>query len=412
MFLVGWVFFGIAAGIGVLLRLQFVFPVPGVDYGNFLHAHSHIAFLGWVYNAFFALAVKFFVPLEKVREYWRLFLVTQISVVGILFSFPIQGYGWISIFFSTMQMVCAAVFICKLLRKNRAGPVARKYLWIAGGFMLISGLGPIALGPIMAGGWGDTIWHALAIGYYLHFQYNGWFIFFLMAVVFQAMHERMPTRLQACASRALPWLIGGCVLTFSLSLLPVKTDNWVFFVAFFGGVAQLVGCFLLVRSLRGAELFSLVGRIGLARILLVGALGLFLLKVVLQALAAWPGLVDLATNHFVVIAFMHLVFLGIVTPVLIGWALLCGWMQFAVKGSFGVGILAVGALISQLTLVYLPLAGTLDWPAWLWFPETQLFASITIFLGVICISLDQCARLRIAAKSPGVGRDESRRFCP
>ncbi len=403
IFVVAWIYFGIAVAAGVLLRMQPVFPTPGIDFGNVLHAHSHIAFLGWVFNAFFALAVRCFVPPENARWYWRLFLATQIAVIGILVTFPVQGYARESIVFSTLHMVFAAVFVVSLLRRNRAESVSRLYLFAAGVFLLGSSLGPLTLAPIMIAGLAGTMWYELAVSYYLHFQYNGWFVFFLLAVVLQALRERGIHAIDVPARRAFPWLAAGCVLTFALSGLTLDPPLWVFIVAGAGGAAQISGCVLLVRGLRGAGQLFCSRNARIARWLGGFALGFFLLKVALQAAASWPGLVGLAANHFTIIAFMHLVFLGVVTPALIAFASEMDWLPMRLAGRIGLAILAAGAVLSQVALAYSPLAAWIGWVAWPRFFETQFAAAALMFMGVILIALDALRRTNANVQSSRIG---------
>ena len=51
--------------LGALLRFLALRPLRGWEYGHLLHTHSHLGFLGWVFNAFLALALMRFVPAEQ-----------------------------------------------------------------------------------------------------------------------------------------------------------------------------------------------------------------------------------------------------------------------------------------------------------------------------------------------------------
>ncbi len=373
----GW-FLMVLAGLGALLRLQTVRPVAGVNYAHVLHAHSHVAFLGWVFNAFFALALRCFVVDVDVRRFWRLFVVLQIAVVGMLLAYPVQGYDAVSIAFSTLHMVCSAVFAWWLWRRNRATPVARSHLRVALVFMVASGLGPLALGPLAALGLRDSPGYLLAIYFYLHCQYNGWFLFFLQALAFQdaSQAREMPTRNTADARRALGWLGTGAVLTLALSTLWLHPPVWVYVIAALGGAAQLVGCFYLVRSLRGRG-----GRFhGPARWLGGLALAGFLLKHLLQAASAWPALEPWVNHRFTVIAFLHLVFLGVVTPLLLAWGLRLGWLRDGLRLRVGLVVFFAGALATEVVLVSAPMG--LVCPR---LPETLLAAALALFSGAMLI---------------------------
>ncbi len=399
-FRVAWGFFAVAAVLGLLLRMQLVYPLSWVNYGNFLHAHSHVAFLGWVFNAFFALALRFFVPGEQWRSYLLIFLLTQVAVVGMLVTFPIQGYARESIVFSTAHMVCAAIIVVRVLRENRAGPAARPYLWAAAVFMIGSAAGPLSLGPLMVADLRNSPWYDLAVGYYLHFQYNGWFLFFLLAVALQRLHESGETRFVRPALRAFPWLVSGCVATVVLAALPLPPPGWVFAVAALGGALQATGCYFGFGVVReGRKLFR--PESGRFVLWLAGLAGVaFLVRTALQALAAWPGLLNLATNHFTIIAFMHLIFLAIVAPMVIAWAIDQGWLRWNLAGRVGVGLFFVAALTSQSALAYLPLASHLGWPTWPAFNETQFISALLMFAGILTAGIASVVSCGVSRSSP------------
>ncbi len=333
--------------LGALLRFLAVRPLPGWEYGHLLHTHSHLGFLGWVFNAFFALAAMRFVPVEQARVFRRLFLVLQAAVLGMLFSYPFQGYGAVSIAFSTLHMGASAVFAWKLWFFNTAPPVARGHLRLALIFLVASGLGPLALGPLAASGLRDTPAYSLSIYFYLHGQYNGWFVFFLQAVLFQEMAMKGLLAEARAARNALAWLGFGAVLTLAQSTLWLQPPLWVHAVAAVGGVAQVIGCVWLVRAVRGAG--ALFARP--ARVLMTLALLALLAKHGLQAVAAAPAFVGLANHRFVVIAFLHLVFLGVVAPALFAWGLHHGWLRDGGVLRFGAGVFLLGAMATETLLV-------------------------------------------------------------
>ena len=53
------VYFVLAAGLGCVLRFFRVFEIP-VTYKFIVHAHSHVALLGWVYLALTTLLYKLY----------------------------------------------------------------------------------------------------------------------------------------------------------------------------------------------------------------------------------------------------------------------------------------------------------------------------------------------------------------
>ncbi|MCB0375138.1 MAG: hypothetical protein KDD04_04390, partial [Sinomicrobium sp.] len=179
--------FLLATIVGALLRFAFVTELPGIKYQYLLHTHSHVAMLGWIYMALFALLVYAFIPEGvSLRRYNQLFWMTQGSVIGMLLSFPVQGYGAFSIAFSTIHILFSYVFIWWMWKDM--GPqrtFSRLLLKTALFFQVFSTLGVWMMGPIMATPLRQSSFYYLAVQFYLHFQFNGWFIIAVLALFFK-----------------------------------------------------------------------------------------------------------------------------------------------------------------------------------------------------------------------------------
>jgi hypothetical protein len=347
MFLIAWCFFAIATAIGFALRIHTLSPIAGLNYSFLLHTHSHVAFLGWIYNAFFALALAFFISPEKRAGFRWLFVGTQVATVGMMLTFPFQGYARESIVFSSLHVVLAGVFAWKLLRLDRSVGAARAALRWALGFMFLSAAGPIALGPLAAADLRASPWYVMAIYFYLHFQYNGWFLFFLKALLFQRQHDTGDGTFQPDARRAVQWLATGCVLTLALSALWMNPPLWVHAVGVVGAAIQIVGCFYLIRSLRGRTRFL---EVCVAKWLAGAAGAAFLVKHGLQFVAGWPWIAGLVTQRMVVIGFLHLVFLCVVTPMIMAWAADLTWLRLRGWAALGLTLLLLGVVVTELAL--------------------------------------------------------------
>ena len=166
--------FCIAVMMGVLMRLAYVVPM-NFNYGYLLHAHSHTVILGWSYLAVYGFIVRHFLSKKEQEKsvYNRLFWITEVAVIGMMLSFPFQGYAFFSIFFSTLHLFCS-YFFCYLLFKNGQfqSIIDKKMLMIALLFMVFSTVGVWLLGPTVASGGKDSVFYHLAIQFFLHFQYN------------------------------------------------------------------------------------------------------------------------------------------------------------------------------------------------------------------------------------------------
>ncbi|MGP1991269.1 hypothetical protein D9V96_005245 [Zobellia laminariae] len=311
------VYFVLAALLGCVLRFFRVLDIP-VTYKYIVHAHSHIALLGWVYLALTSLLYKLYLSKpEAHKKYSKIFWFTQLTLMGMLLTFPFQGYAAFSIVFSTLFLF-ASYWFSWFFFKNV--PVAYKKTHslkcakAAIVYLLISSVGPWALGGIMNILGGDSIWYRLAIYFYLHFLYNGWMIMALLAVFLYILEKQQVVFPQRNFKRLFWGLNLGIVLSFFLSTL-FSHPSVVYYV--FGGVGAvlqlyafyILWIFLLEVKSKLNSLFSTFHQNILKVIgLLLGS------KMILQTLSAIPYFADLAVTYLdFTIGYLHWTFLGVVT---------------------------------------------------------------------------------------------------
>src|SRR5215212_4622391 len=209
----------IVALIGVLLRsFPFLAAFP-LEYKNILHGHSHFAFGGWVMPAILGLLLKNFPALEKNIAYrhWRaITFLLLFSAYGMLITFPLQGYKAFSIFFSTLSIVSGFYLALIIWKASLTNSLATKFLKAGSIYMVLSSLGPLATGPLIAMDRSGTPIYFDAIYFYLHFQYNGWFVFAVLAFIYQYLESKgIETK-----GQKVFWLLNiSCVPTYFLSVL-------------------------------------------------------------------------------------------------------------------------------------------------------------------------------------------------
>ena len=303
--------------LGVLLRsFPFLHFFP-VNYKNLLHGHSHFAFGGWVMPAMLCLMLRCFPDLEKLIDYKHsrniavLFLV---SAYGMLVAFPLQGYKAISISFSTLSIAGSFYLAIVIWKNSKALRQTASLLFLRAGlfYLVLSSLGPLATGPLIATGNASTPLYFDAIYFYLHFQYNGWFTFAVLAFFYRYAEQQ---KLRTLADKVF-WLMNiSCIPAFVLSVLWHQPG-----IAFnvLGGIAALLqivaaGYFLkdFFRLKVGNKYFKQI---------LGFAFAAFGLKIVLQFFSAWPSIALLAYHQRnFVIAYLHLALLGFISLFLVLW---------------------------------------------------------------------------------------------
>ena len=213
---------------GLLLRAFPILPVPYLSYSNVLHAHSHFAFGGWVLPALVFLVLRYFPEISAriPRWHWKnIIILIMASSYGMLISFALQGYGPVSITFSALSLFAAIYFGTEVLRHSR-GENSSPTLFLKTGiiFCFISSLAPLALGPINSiGKTGSQLYYNI-VYFYLHFQYNGFFTFFVLAALYKMIgRENSPLH-----GRKVYYLMtAACIPAYCLSVLWISPS--VFF---------------------------------------------------------------------------------------------------------------------------------------------------------------------------------------
>lgn len=393
-----------AAVIGLLLRIMFLVELPFVRFRPWLHGHSHVALLGWL---FIGLVVVLLHDGGRGRPNPRLWLVLtglQLAVVVMLFSFPLQGYGAVSIAASSVHLLLAFAALSLLWRASRhwhpagSGRVTR----LAIVFFALSTLGILAIGPIIATGHQGSEVYYWAVQFFLHFQFNGWFWFAAMALGLR-WAERQGHELRIDRTTLALWVLSA-LFTYALAIAWSEPLPAVFATVSIAVAMQVWAAwrtFILLRRMRpmAGQQFPLT-----AKVLIGTALVSMGLKVLVQASVAIPSVAVMALTirHFVM-GFIHMNTLGTMTALLLAYAIVHSWCDLrSVWVRVGIGALVSGIVASELLLF---IQGTFFWIGWGMIPGHYLqlvIASALMPLGVAVLLLAGMADRGAAAR--GVDR--------
>ncbi|WP_418499398.1 hypothetical protein [Flagellimonas sp.] len=377
-------YFAMAALLGVLLRSYPIFSF-GFNYRYMVHAHSHIALLGWVYVALTTIIHYCF--MEKGasdKKYTRIFWFTQVSLVGMLLTFPFQGYALFSIFFSTLFLIMSYVFFHYFsknsdpkLRYGNGLRCIKAALW----YMVISSLGPWALGIIMGTLGAQSIWYRMAIYFYLHFQYNGWMTLALIGLFLFAM-ERLGTAIPQKSFMRFFWILNvGVVLTFFLSTLWAEPSPLLYVLAGIGAIAQGYSLFLLWTMTKNR--IKTLSLSKLQVLLLKTTVLLVFIKITLQLLTALPYFARIATIYpDLTIGYLHMTFLGMIS---IGLFFLVDYFRLFPISKRGFRWYFWGFLITEILIFYKGFAAWVQWPIFSGYVEILALASLSILCGLLLL---------------------------
>ena len=332
---------------GLALRFSFLESI-GLNYRFLTHAHSHVAMLGWVYLMLFTLFVHYFIP-EKTKSFTRLFWLTEFAVVGMMVSFPLQGYAAVSITFSTLHIFCSYYFV-HLIWKHQKGnsTVTQKLLKIALIFMSISTIGVWCLGPAVSILGSGSAFYQIAIQFFLHFQFNGWFLIGVIAVFFHLLKVEDSKIFR----QFYVLLITSTILTFALPIQWFAPHVSLLWINGFGIILQVTTLYIFFKILKSKQLILIKNENTLVLYLYGFALVCFLLKVVFQTFSILPQFSEVVFNHHnFVIGFIHLLMLGMISGFLFSFILKSQLVSITWTLYLGVCTFVLGFVFTEILLL-------------------------------------------------------------
>lgn len=381
-------YFILAAFLGVVLRSFHSFEIP-VNYKFIVHTHSHIALLGWVYMGLTTLLYKLFLSGKALElKYRRIFWFTQVTLVGMLVTFPFQGYALFSIVFSTLFLFASYWFtwffiknVPSVFRQTNSYKCIKVALW----YMVLSSLGPWTLGAIMNTLGAESIWYRLSIYFYLHFQYNGWMILALVGLFLYVLEEHriiLPKR----TFKHFFWSFnGGILLTFLLSTLWIQPSLLFNVLGGLGALLQLFGLVVLIKFIigLGRDSKALFSNFQFKLIQIVTVL--LLLKMGLQLLTSFPYFANLAaTTIDFTVGYLHWTFLGVVT---IGLMLFLNYFKLLKIPRIVFIVYLIGFGITETMIFYKGIASWQRFPIFEGYFEGLALGSLLIPLSLVLVWL-------------------------
>lgn len=350
-FIFGLVSLVIVALYGSLMRYKILYDLPFLEQRNLLHAHSHFAFSGWISHMLF-VALTFllfpFLSFQELKKYNYLILLNIVTSYGMLISFTIQGYKAMSIIFSTAAIFAGMLYAIYFFRDLKRHAIRAKFKpWAITALVLniISSIGPFYIAYMMAS---DTLDHVMQLGavyYYLHFQYNGWFFFGTMAIVV----NMLPTL--SSINRFFRFFAFTVAPMLLLSLLWTKLPMWLYLIALITSIVELIAWIILVLSY-----WNTIRRMETTlpmwvKMFFFSAAVAMSIKFVLQTLSVIP---DLSHAVFglrpIVIAYLHLVFLGVYSLFIIGMLFRNKVVHLYNGSKIAALVFLVGVILNELVL--------------------------------------------------------------
>lgn len=357
MLSISFLFLLIVALLGTYLRMSNLFSSV-LKYSNVVHAHSHTAFQGWIYSILFILLSHEFLSKKEFKKgkYSLQFVATFVVILGILGSFSIQGYGLYSIIFSTLFQVLNYIFFYSFLKQTKNKLQSHfliplqfirtgLYIGFASTFL------PFAIGITSAKGLAGSELYNSLIYTFMHLQYNGWFLFIALGLLYKLLIEDNDLIDIKKASLFHKLFTINIIPSISLSLLGMNYIDYIQPLAILSSIIQIIAIIVFVLSIKNSFRVFLAKKVFSQKLLFIVFLSSFLAKEILQSIAVFPTLSSFTfSNKPILLAYLHLCFIGVLSFLFIGFLFEKKYLALHKKEHTGIMLLLLGFVTSEVIL--------------------------------------------------------------
>lgn len=302
--------FVVIAAIGTIMRgvlaIGFSLPLP---FQYLLHAHSHVAFFGWMGSILMGMYYSLLPILTGISPARRWgtslhFWLLQVLSAGALVSFLAQGYGVFSIILSTCHLFLWYYFAWRLRTQFRSEQVRSSpvllLMKLSVGMLVLSSLGTWSL-PYVVINAADTVFlKQMSVDFFVHTFADGWLLSGVLAVVLLAVRAKLPSnrlpQFRFNLALSIPAIILSSIRSVAVEF-PVPVQMVVLGAGVVLGVLHLHMIWLFRESLQrlGFRLFAVF----------------LVVKVAMEFIPILPGGTELMANRLLLVAYLHTKLLGI-----------------------------------------------------------------------------------------------------
>ncbi len=382
--------FLLVALLGVLMRYKIAFEFPLLNQKYLQHAHSHFAFAGWVGQlimVFMVATISSLISAKRLQNYQYLIIFNFFTAIGMLISFTFQGYGLISIIFSCGSLLANYLF-CYFFYQDLKNTERKVYTsWFKGALLLnvLSTIGTFVLIYVMVTRNVNQHLYLGSIYGYLHFQYNGWFLFACIGLFLNYIKAFISVPVSKNIFKLFAWSV---VPAYGLSVLWLKLSWPIYIVIILAALAQTAGWWLLLQYVRNLN-FKNWPLPGIIKNLFLFAGLAFSLKIILQLASVVPAVSQWSFGFRpIVIAYLHLVLLAFFSMFLLMYAFSQKLIRYNKLLFIGLILFTIGVLANELILAVQGVSSI----KYILIPyaNDMLFgAAVLLFLSLLVINISQ-----------------------
>lgn len=391
----------IVALLGLLMRYKIGFEFPYFNQKSLQHSHSHFAFAGWISHTLMVLMISYLnkkstSPVD-LKKYNGILAANLICSYGMLVSFIIQGYGAYSIAFSTASLFVSYAFgyyYIKHLKQLPSDDLSKKWFTAAVFFNIISSLGTFFLAYMMITKNIHEEEYLASIYYYLHFQYNGWFFFTCMGLLYGLLNLKKVDN--PFFDITFKLFLFSCLPAYFLSTLWANLPLWLYILTVIAAIMQVVAWYKFLIIIVTTKKEYLTNFPYFLRYILLFIAFAVSIKVVLQLGSTIPSVSKLAFGFRpIVIAYLHLVLLAIISLFLLFYIYANQLIHSNKKIKLGVIIFSIGVLLNEIILAVQGIA-SFSYTIIPYANELLFGAAIVLVSGISLTSFYSIKKVKIA----------------
>lgn len=386
-------FFVLTAFSGFLMRTEVLFPLNGITYEYVLHAHSHIAILGWCFNLlvlifFFQMILSF----NEKKRFRFLFWIYQGTMIFMFIAFFLQGYGLYSIIFSTIQILLSYIYSIiiwkaanRFVHQLSITPITFSMIKLSIICLILSSFGPWTLAVLSANGLQESPYYEASIYFYLHFQYNGWLTIGLLAAVINLIQSLQINVEEKYVRMVYYLLLISIIPSYFISIIWMDESIWLNIIGFIGSflhwMAVIIFCLIVFKN---NQIKNALNRWSYLFFVLS-----FILLIVKASIEIGPSIPYLSNivfeNRSLVIGYIHLSLLGFISFLMISFIIQYGWIQLNRSVKSGLILFIIGFSLNELMLFS---QGLIDWirnVPFMYTHQILWIAALLLFIGIMFI---------------------------
>lgn len=345
----------LVALLGVIMRYKIAFSFPFLSQKYIQESHFNFAFYGWITSCIYIFIAHYLHenrPELSLKKYQNLIVANFVASYGILFSFLFGGYWWLSILFSTLVVLISFAFTFSFIKDSKLIKDPSR-IWYVGGlfFAVFSAIGIFSLSYMMLSKNISLDMYLASNYFYLHFQYNGFFLFSCIGLLFFSL-KQIGVEIDKKNNNLIFWLLFvGCLVGYGLSVLWANLPLWIFIPVIIATLMQTYGAVKLLQFIKinWAKIKSSWNPLQRFVLFYVGFA--FAVKTLLQLGSNIPAVSQFAFGfRNIVIAYLHLILLMCISTFLLSQIVKHSYFGRSKMAQYGLIMFMLGVFLNELVL--------------------------------------------------------------